>query len=79
MFDKGSIVLYSKTGQKAIILSVHLDDIVPYYTIIINNREIQTVEKYLKKIALKTRRRKKPTRKTLRKTLNLVIHNQHHI
>ena len=67
MFNKGNIVVYSKTGQKAIILNVHYDDVLPYYTIMTNNREVQTIEKYLKKEPLKTRKRKRSSHKKSRK------------
>ena len=52
MFCKGQHVFYTKTGHTAIVMAIHYDDIVPYYTIIIpeQDKEIQTVHKYLKTV-----------------------------
>lgn len=49
LFVKNQYVLYIKNNIKikAIIKDIHYDDIEPYYTIIIKNKEIQTISKYL--------------------------------
>jgi len=49
-FTKGQYVLYIKHNTVAKIIDVHYNDIIPYYTISIEKKEIQTVPKYLKKL-----------------------------
>lgn len=68
---KGDVVIYTKTGESAIIIAIHYDDVPPYYTIKMKEREIQTVPKYLKKSThpKKTLRNKKSHRKSKRKNM----------
>ena len=50
IFNKNDNILYIKKNVviKAIIKEIHYDDNIPYYTIEINGREIQTISKYLR-------------------------------
>uniref|UniRef100_A0A6C0L1B8 Uncharacterized protein n=1 Tax=viral metagenome TaxID=1070528 RepID=A0A6C0L1B8_9ZZZZ len=58
---KNTYVIYTKTGKIAKILDIHYDDKTPYYTINIldENREIQTIKSYLKKISSRKKTRKR--------------------
>jgi hypothetical protein len=61
MYEEGEIVLYykNKIYKDAKIIKVHNDDIENYYTIEYDNKEIQTIEKYIKKKIYKLKRIKK--------------------
>ena len=67
VFSKNDIVIYTKTNEKVVIVDVHYDDILPYYTIQKSDKtEIQTVDKYLKKRKLSLKinnKRKKKSKK----------------
>jgi len=73
MFEKKELVIYLKTNQFATILDVHLEDIEPYYSIKLNEnqKEIQTIAKYLKKIdsSIKKNKTRKRRRFGRKKTL----------
>jgi len=53
-YEEGDIVLYYKNEcyTKAIIKKIHHDDTQPYYTIICNDIEIQTVKDRIIKVIL---------------------------
>tara|TARA_B100000902_G_scaffold32255_1_gene38617 strand:+ start:8454 stop:8687 length:234 start_codon:yes stop_codon:yes gene_type:complete len=75
-YTKNSEIIYTKNGKLAKIVDIHYDDKTPYYTINIvdENREVQTIKKYLKKISSrKTRKRTKKkilTKKLCNKKFN---------
>ena len=47
----GDILIYKNTNEKVELVKIHLDDIIPYYTVKMpDNREKQTIGNKLKKI-----------------------------
>lgn len=62
-FTKGQYVLYTKNNTVAKIIDIHYNDIIPYYTISIEKKEIQTVPKYLKKINNNNKKKKTKSKK----------------
>ena len=70
-FTKGQYVLYTKNNTVAKIIDIHYNDIIPYYTISIEKKEIQTVPKYLKKI--NNNKKKKTKSKKIYKIKNKIM------
>lgn len=70
-FTKGQYVLYTKNNTVAKIIDIHYNDIIPYYTISIEKKEIQTVPKYLKKI--NNNKKKKTKSKKIYKIKNKIL------
>jgi len=70
-YIKNTYVIYTKTGKIAKIVDIHYDDKTPYYTINIldENREIQTIKSYLKKISSRKKTRKRTKKRVLTKKL----------
>tara|TARA_B100000427_G_scaffold203135_1_gene168907 strand:+ start:792 stop:1022 length:231 start_codon:yes stop_codon:yes gene_type:complete len=70
-YTKNTYVIYTKTGKIAKILDIHYDDKTPYYTINIldENREIQTIKSYLKKISSRKKTRKRTKKRVWTKKL----------
>ncbi len=63
IYTKGQYVLYTKQNTNAKIIDVHCNDVIPYYTILIDKKEIQTVPKYLQKIVQKKVKKTKSKKK----------------
>ena len=70
-FKKGQYVLYTKNNTVAKIIDIHYNYIIPYYTISIEKKEIQTVPKYLKKI--NNNKKKKTKSKKIYKIKNKIL------
>jgi len=77
IYTKGQYVLYTKQNKNAKIIDVHYNDIIPYYTILIDKKEIQTVPKYLQKIIKKVKKtkskKKYKTKSKISRKINLIM------